>query len=1186
MLSINKNKDKKQKKLSHKGGKVLGPVRHFRIAILDNKEIHRSEKGLGAAEATISMKANPVDAAKKLMSSICKHQGLKKMNRLKCNAIFWIRETTRNHSKIYGPYKGKFINLMKNGKEKIVKLKTGVVIKYSLKPVVKKYKEKINESLQKKVNKMMKGGTVLIYDPFPLFTINTNDNYLSCIAIIQEKNKIVSNEIVSCNATKNIKIWDSIEKIPPIGPKIFKSDQNSVVSLAISSNGSKILSSNRATLFNTDYSIKILDSNTGNCVKSLIGHTATVLSIAVNDEGNRIISGGEDGTIKKWALFSGKCLNTLKGHKMNVMSVVFFNEFIVSGSMDKTIKIWYDDIVLPNVNGYCISTLRGHTEGVMSVVISNDNKIVSGSIDGTIKIWNFGSEECLNTLKGHKDSVNSLVILNDNKIVSGSSDNTLKIWDSLSGTCLQTLTGHKGPIKSIALIKDNNKIISCSNDTTIKIWNLKKQENLNIVKPVKPQEVIRNEDYALEPKKSEHKESEYKELEHRESEYRESEHKKLENKIITKNNQKIRDIKKNPPKVLVINYNENGDYASEHKDFANKIISKINEKIDIPYDFIFLCTQKSLSSTKDHMQHVIGDELKKENSKYELFSKIDATRPENSGFYRLSKDSKFKNVRIRCWKLKSIDTPEQIIKNNLIKDSYRCNKKSFENKYSFKLQNTNNKTEYTQSNNSQSNNSQSNNSQSNNSQNNNSQSNNSQSNNSQKINIVGYQYKRITYGRNSNINRKNGRGSIIVSLILEKEGINYQYIIYNYDLIISKLNDNNKLSFLNTLKKMNVNKIDNNNKKIKINVENLFISCVSKNSIINKYLSKGDEYSIPSILSIPSIGDNISNSLFSVQINENVYNSTPISFNNSISVSSIALLNSDKILCGSNKDIKLRNLNDGELIKIIDSNITHNSLGVIFGNEKKIVSGGMPSGIRILNIVGEKSFEEDRLNIKYNEISYSVAIIGNFEKIVSGNSDNTIIIFDMKKDCMRKIQEISKFMTWNPLKKKDCMKILIGHQRSVKSVAIIENGNKIVSGSNDKTIKIWNSESGECLDTLTGHTGAVTSIAIIQKSMIIVSGSDDKTIKLWNSITGICLHTLIGHSLGIRTLAIIPNSMIIVSGSDDKTIKVWDYIEETCLQTLIGHTDLVNCIIVNSDGNKIISGSSDGTIKIWTKYKK
>ncbi len=154
-----KKMPKGKKRRSHKGGKVTGPVRHFRIAILDNKEIHRSEKGIGAAEATISMKANPVDAAKKLLSSICKHQGLKKMNRLKCHAVFWIRETTRGHSKMYGPYKGKFVNLMKNGKEKIVKLKSGAVIKYSVKPEVKKYREKVHESLQKKVDNMMKGGS-------------------------------------------------------------------------------------------------------------------------------------------------------------------------------------------------------------------------------------------------------------------------------------------------------------------------------------------------------------------------------------------------------------------------------------------------------------------------------------------------------------------------------------------------------------------------------------------------------------------------------------------------------------------------------------------------------------------------------------------------------------------------------------------------------------------------------------------------------------------------------------------------------------------------------------------------------------------------------------------------------------------------------------------------------------------
>ena len=74
-------KNSNKKKNSHKGGKVIYQrhTRHFRIAILDNKEIKRSKKGIGNAEAIISsVLGKPIHAARKLLSSICKHKGLKK----------------------------------------------------------------------------------------------------------------------------------------------------------------------------------------------------------------------------------------------------------------------------------------------------------------------------------------------------------------------------------------------------------------------------------------------------------------------------------------------------------------------------------------------------------------------------------------------------------------------------------------------------------------------------------------------------------------------------------------------------------------------------------------------------------------------------------------------------------------------------------------------------------------------------------------------------------------------------------------------------------------------------------------------------------------------------------------------------------------------------------------------------
>ncbi len=70
----------------------------------------------------------------------------------------------------------------------------------------------------------------------------------------------------------------------------------------------------------------------------------------------------------------------------------------------------------------------------------------------------------------------------------------------------------------------------------------------------------------------------------------------------------------------------------------------------------------------------------------------------------------------------------------------------------------------------------------------------------------------------------------------------------------------------------------------------------------------------------------------------------------------------------------------------------------------------------------------------------------------------------------------------------------------------------IVSGSVDKTVKLWNTNTGECIKTLTGHDDKVNSVNFSSDNKFIVSGSDDKRIKVWNIDTGECIKTLIGHN--------------------------------------------------------------------------
>ncbi len=160
--------------------------------------------------------------------------------------------------------------------------------------------------------------------------------------------------------------------------------------------------------------------------------------------------------------------------------------------------------------------------------------------------------------------------------------------------------------------------------------------------------------------------------------------------------------------------------------------------------------------------------------------------------------------------------------------------------------------------------------------------------------------------------------------------------------------------------------------------------------------------------------------------------------------------------------------------------------------------------------------------------------------------------------------------------------VLRGHESGVLCVAITPDGKKIVSGSRDKTIRIWDLETGKELKVLSGHTDAVYSVAITPNGKQIVSaGSGDKTVRIWDLDTGQQLKVLEGHAAAVLFVAITPDGKKIVSGSSDETAKIWDLKTGLQLKILKGHTDSVNSIAITADERKIISGSDDETIVIW-----
>ncbi|CAG9864163.1 unnamed protein product [Phyllotreta striolata] len=153
-------------------------------------------------------------------------------------------------------------------------------------------------------------------------------------------------------------------------------------------------------------------------------------------------------------------------------------------------------------------------------------------------------------------------------------------------------------------------------------------------------------------------------------------------------------------------------------------------------------------------------------------------------------------------------------------------------------------------------------------------------------------------------------------------------------------------------------------------------------------------------------------------------------------------------------------------------------------------------------------------------------------------------------------------------------KVLKGHDEHVIT-CLQFCGNRIVSGSDDNTLKVWSATTGKCLRTLIGHTGGVWSSQM--SGSTIISGSTDRTLKVWDADTGVCIHTLYGHTSTVRCMHL--HGKKVVSGSRDATLRVWDIETGEFLHVLVGHMAAVRC--VQYDGRLVVSGAYDFMVKVW-----
>ena len=263
--------------------------------------------------------------------------------------------------------------------------------------------------------------------------------------------------IVSGSLDKMVRVWEASGKPGPV----LCGHEIDVSSVAVSANKMHIVSGS------SDMTVRVWRADDKlNFISGPIlrGHDSYISGVAISANGLHIVSGSDDKTVRVWAA-DGTPGPILRGHESKIRSVALSTDGlrIVSGSSDKTLRVWGVDSPLGPL-------LHCHDGWVSSVAISaNGLRLVSGSYDKTVRVWEAdGTPGPI--LRGHEYRVNSVAISADGKlIVSGSDDKTVRMWsaDGTPGTILQ---GHEIDVSCVAMSADGKRIVSGSTDKSVRVW--------------------------------------------------------------------------------------------------------------------------------------------------------------------------------------------------------------------------------------------------------------------------------------------------------------------------------------------------------------------------------------------------------------------------------------------------------------------------------------------------------------------------------------------------------------------------------------------------------------------------------------------------------------------------------------------------------------------------------------------
>jgi len=164
-------------------------------------------------------------------------------------------------------------------------------------------------------------------------------------------------------------------------------------------------------------------------------------------------------------------------------------------------------------------------------------------------------------------------------------------------------------------------------------------------------------------------------------------------------------------------------------------------------------------------------------------------------------------------------------------------------------------------------------------------------------------------------------------------------------------------------------------------------------------------------------------------------------------------------------------------------------------------------------------------------------------------------------------------------------RVLVGHEDEVATLAFTADGQTLISGSMDYTIRLWAVTTGQALRVLRGHSAGVTRVVVGSPPGAdgpqIASNSFDFTLRLWDVHSGQSLQVRSGNGMGNRTVAFSPDGVLLAYVVESAVVEIWSNRQQQVLHRLYGHTSSIKTLAFSPVEPLLASSGWDGLICLW-----